>query len=186
MYSSNSYVGGMCTVTISKGWWEVRDELFRLRGTSSPTPKKSHLNTAPPITKHIRTHRVIALVRHPHHCRPPPLSPRFMPSPTACSRRLPPPLSFIIMSSDNNDVLPLPLPPPPTRQTDAVKEIMAKVVRRSPPFCMLNKILFLLFFVTSLLIICVICCSSRGLSRVRMRAKVQLRRKNMQRIAAWT
>ena len=60
----------------------------------------------------------------------PPLSPRFTPSPTACSRRPPPPLSFIIMSSDDDDVLPLPLPPPPTRQTDAVKEIMAKVVSR--------------------------------------------------------
>ena len=128
MYSSNSYVGGTCTVTISRGWWEVRDELFRLQGTSSPTPKKSHLNTAPPITKHIRTHRFIALVRHPHHCRSPPLSPRFTPSPTACSRHPPPPLSFIIMSSDDDDVLTLPLPPPPTRQTDAVKEIMAKVV----------------------------------------------------------
>ena len=101
---------------------------FRLRGTSSPTPKKSHLNTAPPITKHIRTHRVVALVRHPHHCQPPPLSPRFTPSPTSCSRRPPPPLSFIIMSSDDDDELPLPLSPPPTRQTDAVKEIMAKVV----------------------------------------------------------
>jgi hypothetical protein len=32
------------------------------------------------------------------------------------------------MSSYDDDVLPLPLPPLPTRQTDAVKEIMAKVV----------------------------------------------------------
>ena len=32
------------------------------------------------------------------------------------------------MSSNDDNVLPLPLPLPPTRQTDAVKEIMAKVI----------------------------------------------------------
>ena len=76
---------------------------FRLRGTSSPTPKKLI------STPHLPSRSIFA---------------RTMSSPMSAIPTIvdPPPLS------DDDDVLPLLLPTPPTHQTGAVKEIIAKVV----------------------------------------------------------
>jgi hypothetical protein len=85
----------------------------------------------------------------------------------------------------SNEALPLLLPPPSPlmRQTEAVKEIMAKVVSKQSTDKYVGQNSFSLFFVTSQLNR-VSFYWSRGLSSIWTSTQLNLRRNNMQRIAA--